>query len=56
MIRSRIQHLDEYEKGCKYFFNVEKQTAAKKSINRPRLKDKTITESPDIILKETQSY
>ena len=55
-IRSRAQNYEEGEKNSKYFFNIEKRNSYKKSINKLRLPDKSITENQETILTEMKSF
>ena len=56
IIRSRIKWYEEGETNSKYFFNLEKRTSNKKSINRLQLNNDNITIDPKTILQEMKQF
>ena len=55
-IRSRAQNYEEGERNSKYFFNIEKRNSYKKSINKLKIANSTITDDQNIILEEMKSF
>ena len=55
-IRSRAQNYEEGERNSKYFFNIEQRNSYKKSINKLKTSDNTITENQEIILTEMKTF
>ena len=55
-IRSRAQNYEEGERNSKYFFNIEKRNSYKKSINKLKTSDNSVTESQETILKEMKLF
>ena len=55
-IRSRAQNYEEGERNSRYFFNIEKRNSYKKSINKLKLSNSTITEDQSEILNEMRVF
>ena len=55
-IRSRAQNYEEGERNSKYFFNIEKRNSYKKSINKLKTSNNSVTENQGIILEEMKSF
>ena len=55
-IRSRAQNYEEGERNSKYFFNIEKRNSYKKSINKLKISNSSITEDQSTILEEMKSF
>ena len=55
-IRSRSHDYEEGERNSKYFFNIEKRNSYKKSINKLKASDGSITENQEKILDEMQYF
>ena len=55
-IRSRSQNYEEGERNSKYFFNIEKRNSYKKSINKLKISNNSITENQEMILEEMKSF
>ena len=55
-IRSRGQNYEEGERNSKYFFNIEKRNSYKKSINKLKTSNNSVTEDQKTILEEMTSF
>ena len=55
-IRSKAQHIEQGERGTKYFLNLEKRNAKLKNITKLKLNDKTVITDSKSILKEQRKF
>ena len=55
-IRSKARWIEEGEKCTKYFLNLEKNNASRKSINKLQCKDGNTTVDQSVILNEEVEY
>ena len=56
ILRSKVQWHEEGEKSTKYFFNLEKEKAHRKHIQKLKLSDGTVIIKPNEILNEQKSF